>query len=440
MVTVQSKMLTLGVCLVEIIWLLLAQTLGNMVLLWPCLAFFLALAVWSAVRGLALPFLLLFLPFAPLIKLRPGTISFYTIALLLILVVYIIKGSKNISAIHFVPALALIGLTLIVKTLYGYPMDNSYILFAASLLLVPFLKRELSEKYDFYWLTVFFTVGIVTASLCARALIIFPTITRYYIRTHQMSGVIRFCGFYGDPNFYSAHITAALSGVLVLTLTRTTRIRVFIQLLSVVGLLYCGFMSVSKSFLVILVAIVLIWLLALMFERGKITAKLTVIFTILIGVAFLLATTAFTDMIDMMISRVTSGHGISDFTTGRVEIWEKYIRAFAENPKLFLVGKGISSVSVVGEASHNTLIQALYQIGLTGTVLLVIWFVCYIRLLLTRVKLRWGHLVQIGVLLFGSFGPWMGLDFLLFDEFFLIPAYVCVGILFLVDRDRLETV
>lgn len=440
MVTVQSKMLTLGVCLVEIIWLLLAQTLGNMVLLWPCLAFFLALAVWSAVRGLALPFLLLFLPFAPLIKLRPGTISFYTIALLLILVVYIIKGSKNISAIHFVPALALIGLTLIVKTLYVYPMDNSYILFAASLLLVPFLKRELSEKYDFYWLTVFFTVGIVTASLCARALIIFPTITRYYIRTHQMSGVIRFCGFYGDPNFYSAHITAALSGVLVLTLTRTTRIRVFIQLLSVVGLLYCGFMSVSKSFLVILVAIVLIWLLALMFERGKITAKLTVIFAILIGVAFLLATTAFTDMIDMMISRVTSGHGISDFTTGRVEIWYDYIDAFVEQPKLFFFGKGLSEVLIDGKAAHNTIIQGIYQCGFFGGILLLIWMFNFWHMLLSAIRIKWGHLVQIGVLLIGALGPWMGLDLLFFDEFFLIPAYVCVGILFLVDRDRLEKV
>jgi len=434
MVTVQSKMLTLGVCLLEVIWLLVAQTLGNMVLLWPCLICFLALAVWSAVQGMALPILMLFLPFAPLIKFRPGTISFYTIALILILVVYIVKGSKNISAVHVVPALALIALTLVVKTLYGYPIDNGYILFSAALLLIPFLKRELSEKYDFYWLAVFFSLGVVTAALCARSLIVFPTITRYYINTHELSGIIRYAGFYGDPNFYSAHITAALSSVLLLLLHRLGRARFWCLVLCVVGLLYCGFMGVSKSFLVILLAVALAWVVALLFEREKITAKLTILFTMLIGVAFLLASTAFTNMVDMMITRITAGQNFSDFTTGRLEIWETYARAFISDPKVLWFGQGLSDVSLSGIASHSTLIQAVYQFGLIGTAFLIAWLVCYARILLSRTKIRWRHMVQVALLLIGCMGPWMGLDFLLFDEFFLLPMYVCVGILFLVEQ------
>jgi hypothetical protein len=439
MVTVQSKMLSLGVFLLEILWLLVAQTLGNTVLLWPCLACFLVLAVWSAIRGMALPFLMLFLPFAPLIKLRPGTISFYTIALLLVLVVYIVKGSKNISVTHFIPGLTLIALTLVVKTLYGYPIENSYILFSASLLLVPFLKRELAEKYDFYWLTMFFSFGVVVAALSARILVIFPTITRYYIHTHELLGILRFSGFYGDPNFYSAHITAALSGIFILLLNRTTRARFWMLMLSVVALLFCGFMSVSKSFLVILVALVLVWLLALMFERGRITAKLTIVFTLLIGVAFLLASTAFTDMVDMMIERVTSGQNISDFTTGRVEIWKNYFNLFSDNSQLLLFGQGLTKVYLINDASHNTIIQAIYQFGLVGVVVLAVWWMSYVRILLTSAKIKWRHWVQIAILLIGAIGPWMGLDFLLFDEFFLLPMYVCVGIMFLTNTEQAET-
>ena len=435
MVTVQSKIVSLGLCIIEITWLSIAQIMGNMTLLFPCLACFLTLIVWTAIRGLALPILLFFLPFASLLKLRPGMISFYTVALLIVYVIYVIKGVKNIHVYHMVPGLALMALALVVKTLYGYSIDNDFILFFAGVLLFPFCKRELGEKYDFYYLTICFVTGIVVAAIAARFLIVFPSISQY-IRQIEYPGIVRYSGFYSDPNFYSAHITAALGGVLMLMLNTLEKRRIMWLVILAVFLIYCGFLGVSKSFFVITVALVLFWLIALMLQKGKVTIKITILLTLSVGVVFLLASTIFTDQVAMLLMRLSQGNSFSDFTTGRTELWGKYLHAFFEDPKLLLFGKGLSPTLVNGRSAHNIVIQVVYQFGLVGLLLLGAWIVCYVRTLLYNIPIKWKHFSQMAVLVTGALGPWLGLDVLFFDEFFLIPMYVCVGVMFLSQQNE----
>ena len=176
MVAIKSKILFLLICFVEAIWLLAAQVIGNTYLTVLCLACFLLLVAWASTKGMVMPVLLFFLPFTPLLKIRPGTISFFSIALIVVYLIYIMMGSRRISIYHLVPAFLLIGLILVVKTLYDYPIANSFVLFSASLLLIPFLARELDDQYDFYWLTVYFVIGITVAAITAQILDIFPTI------------------------------------------------------------------------------------------------------------------------------------------------------------------------------------------------------------------------------------------------------------------------
>ncbi len=430
MITVRSKIIFLVACVAEAMFLLVAQVLGNTLLLLGCLGLFLVLVAWAAIKGMAVPVILFFLPFAPLIKFRPGTISFFTIALLIVYVIYIVMGSRNISIYHWVPGLCLIATALVVKTFYGYSIDNSFILFSASILLIPFLTRELDAEYDFYWLTVFFALGIIIAAITAKYLTVFPSITRY-IGTNVGLGIIRRSGYYGDPNFYSAHITAALSGSLVLLLNNYKSKRIAVIIVLSVLLVYCGFLSVSKSFMLVAICLFLVWLVEFMFIKGRVSAKLMVILTFLVGTAFLLSTTVFTDLISMMLSRFGASNNLSDFTTGRIELWLKHLNAFAENPLLLFFGKGFTSVLIFDRASHNTIIQTIYQFGLVGSTFLLGWIVCCIRVLLGETKIYRSDLAQIFILLLGTFGPWMALDLLFFDEFFLMPVYVCVAIKFI---------
>ncbi len=442
MVSIRFKYLILSLCILVSSWLLFAQAMGSVILLLPCLLCFLALTVWSAVKGMATPIFVFFLPFSPLLKIEQGSISFFTIALLCVYLVYMVMGSKNINVHHLVPGLCIIALTMVVKTLYGYSFDNSYILFSATLLLIPFISREINGKYDFHLLTLFFVLGISIAAITSQYLIYFPNISRF-IRTFDLLGTIRYAGYYGDPNFYSAHITAALGGVLILLLETVSKKKLVALILMAGTLVYCGFLSVSKTFFLITVCLMILWILALLFNRGKISVKITMILVIIVGVVFLLSSTVFTDAVDAIIARFGRDNNISDFTTGRTDIWMEYLQAFAEDPLLLLFGKGYTSVLIGGTASHNTIIQAIFQFGLIGCVFLVAWFLCLFHNLLITTSFKMNSLVSVLILLLGAIGPWMALDMVHFDEFFLIPLYICVGIRFLskettVDEPKTE--
>lgn len=427
MVAIKSKILFLLICFVEAIWLLAAQVIGNTYLTVLCLACFLLLVAWASTKGMVMPVLLFFLPFTPLLKIRPGTISFFSIALIVVYLIYIMMGSRRISIYHLVPAFLLIGLILVVKTLYDYPIANSFVLFSASLLLIPFLARELDDQYDFYWLTVYFVIGITVAAITAQILDIFPTILQY-IAKHSFAGGMRHAGYYGDPNFYSAHINAALGGVIVLLLNNAKKSRMIILSLMGIVLLYCGFLSVSKSFLVILVSVVLLLLIEFLFNKGRLSTKFMILTSFVISIIFVLSSTLFSDLIDMMIARLSSGRNFADFTTGRTELWVRYLHAFEEDPLLLFFGQGFTNVLINDRSTHNTILQIVYQVGIVGGVLLLAWMICHFRTMLSGVKIRINHITQIFILTIAAVGPWLGLDYLFFDEFFLIPIYLCVGI------------
>lgn len=430
MITIRSKTLFLCACFIEALWLLAAQMLNATVLLLPCLLCFLALVGWAAIKNAAMPVIFFFLPFAPLLKFRPGTISFFTIALLLIYAIYTVTGSRQVRILHLIPALLLVALTLIVKTAYRYDIDNTYVLFVITLLLAPFLVRELDEGYDFYWLTVCFALGICLAAITARYLAVLPTISRY-IDINTSLGMIRRSGYNGDPNFYSAHITAALSGLLVLLLGNEKRNKSVLSILLVCVLLYCGLMSVSKSFVLISACLLLLWLVALMLQRGRVSVKLTMIVTLMVGGVFLLSSTVFTDMLDTVFTRFGQNSNLSDLTTGRTEVWGRYIEAVFGDMRMLLFGQGYTDVFLGDKATHNTLLQSVYQFGLIGLALMVLWIVYYVRTLLDGARVGRNQMVRLAMLLIGMFGPWMALDYLFFDEFFLLPIFACMAVRFL---------
>lgn len=439
MITIRTKTLVLCACFIEAIWLLVAQTLNVTMLLLPCLLCFLALVGWAAIQNMAMPVILFFLPFAPLLKLRPGTISLFTIALILIYGIYTVTGSRQVRVLHLIPALLLVTLTLIVKTAYGYALDNTYVLFAMTLMLIPFLVREMEGVYDFYWLTVCFALGICLAAITAQYLTVFPTISRYIIvDTNVVFDYSRRSGYVGDPNFYSAHITAALSGVMVLLLNPDKRNKLFVLVLLACLLLYCGLMSVSKSFLLVTICLLLLWVMAVLLQRSRVSVKVTLIITLIVVGVFVLSSTVFTDLLGSVFSRFDKDNNLSDLTTGRTEVWGHYLTTVFEDARLLLFGQGYSNVISGEKPPHNTLLQGVFQLGLIGCVLMGLWAVYYVRTLLDGATVRRNQVVRLAVVLIGAFGPWMALDFLFFDELFLLPIYVCVAVRFLHQQQEEE--
>ena len=205
----------LGGCLLACLLLVLAQTVGNGFLLLLVLIGCLLLAALACRQGLAIPVLLFFLPWSPLMKLAPGRISFYTIGLLICCALALAQDGMRLTVRQVVLAASLMALTLTAKILQTGSITNDYLMFVFMLLLFPCVARSCPRATSFRCATMFFAGGIFSAAILARLVAHYPNISRYIIVESYLT-VTRLSGFYGDPNFYSAHVTACLAGVLVL--------------------------------------------------------------------------------------------------------------------------------------------------------------------------------------------------------------------------------
>lgn len=417
----------LGGCLLACLLLVLAQTVGNGFLLLLVLIGCLLLAALACRQGLAIPVLLFFLPWSPLMKLAPGRISFYTIGLLICCVLALAQDGMRLTVRQVVLAASLMALTLTAKILQTGSITNDYLMFVFMLLLFPCVARSCPRATSFRCATMFFAGGIFSAAILARLVAHYPNISRYIIVESYLT-VTRLSGFYGDPNFYSAHVTACLAGVLVL-LSRETEKRRQILLAAVsVALLYCGLLSASKTFVLTVACLFLFWL-PILLERGNYgSARTRLLFGVLCAVAFVLVSPAFRQVLQIIGARFTEGEGLAGLTTNRTTLWLQYLTAFVHDIPLTLFGAGYTSVNLFRKASHNTLIQAVYQFGILGIPLLLVWMWNMLADMFPesdKPLAGWKYTVLLCV---GSFLPWMALDILQYDEFFLLPVYVLLGV------------
>lgn len=417
----------LGGCLWACLLLVLAQTVGNGFLLLLVLIGCLLLAALACRQGLAIPVLLFFLPWSPLMKLAPGRISFYTIGLLICCALALAQDGMRLTVRQVVLAASLMALTLTAKILQTGSITNDYLMFVFMLLLFPCVARSCPRATSFRCATMFFACGIFSAAILARLVAHYPNISRYIIVESYLT-VTRLSGFYGDPNFYSAHVAACLAGVLVL-LSRETEKRRQILLAAVsVALLYCGLLSASKTFVLTVACLFLFWL-PILLERGNYgSARTRLLFGVLCAVAFVLVSPAFRQVIRIIGARFTEGEGLAGLTTNRTTLWLQYLTAFVHDIPLTLFGAGYTSVNLFRKASHNTLIQAVYQFGILGIPLLLVWMWNMLADMFPesdKPLAGWKYTVLLCV---GSFLPWMALDILQYDEFFLLPVYVLLGV------------
>lgn len=417
----------LGGCLLACLLLVLAQTVGNGFLLLLVLIGCLLLAALACRQGLAIPVLLFFLPWSPLMKLAPGRISFYTIGLLICCALALAQDGMRLTVRQVVLAASLMALTLTAKILQTGSITNDYLMFVFMLLLFPCVARSCPRATSFRCATMFFAGGIFSAAILARLVAHYPNISRYIIVESYLT-VTRLSGFYGDPNFYSAHVTACLAGVLVL-LSRETEKRRQILLAAVsVAFLYCGLLSASKTFVLTVACLFLFWL-PILLERGNYgSARTRLLFGVLCAVAFVLVSPAFRQVLQIIGARFTEGEGLAGLTTNRTTLWLQYLTAFVHDIPLTLFGAGYTSVNLFRKASHNTLIQAVYQFGILGIPLLLVWMWNMLADMFPesdKPLAGWKYTVLLCV---GSFLPWMALDILQYDEFFLLPVYVLLGV------------
>ena len=367
------------------------------------------------------PLILFFLPWSPILKLSPSSISFYSVTTILLFLKYFIRRPKfNVKIVFSV--LGLFVITLFSKMIHGYGIAPSYFMFLVMLVAFPFMFEIIREKVNFELCVQFFSVGIILATLVSLLYGSSPNMIQYVkVLQQENLGVTRLCGFYADPNFYSAQIVTAFGGLLLVITKR--RKKILLEVVFAILLVICGLISLSKSFLLCMLIVLALWLLALL--RYRPSKMVGAGFVIALVAVALVASGALDDIILQYMIRFGEATDASSLTTGRTDLWIEYINFMVDHPMDFFFGQGYTSVfNGVRKGSHNTLIQAFYQLGLLGLVGLTSWLGAFKTK--TKLKQKSNGLLSI-VWLVACFSMWVGLDMMFFDDLFVNITLLVFG-------------
>ena len=419
---IKKSYLTLNILLV--LMMCVALVFGCTIMILACLAGFLLLVGWCCSQNYTLPILLFFLPWSPVLRTSPLGYSFFTFGLILVCGISIIKKRFKFRKYPIVAGVLLLFLTLVSKVIDGSGLTMDYILFIMLIFLFPVVKGEWTlKKYDFYHVVVFFSLGVIIAAICALNLTIFPNIARY-IRVDAYATITRRSGFYGDANFYTAQITAAMGGCLLMILQEKKPSRLVTIVILLLLLLYSGFLSGSKSFVLVAVFTVFLWLIALMRKPGRVGLKVGAFSGVALIVIVIATSSLFGDLLEVVLTRFSYSKDMESFTTGRTSLWSMYLKEIISDAKVFFLGKGFTNVKLEGRGSHNTLIQAFFQFGFIGVPVLIYWIVSFFRGSSLRGRRKKIAGFEAMMIVVATLIPWIALDALFFDEFFLLQWYV----------------
>lgn len=408
------------------LFLCLSHVLGSKVLISICLATLLVAAMEASYRSVEFEFLLFFLPWSPLLKQQVGDTSFFTIALLMLCFFALIRSRFVVRRFQMLLPVLLLLITLLAKIIQGHSLDRSYLLYFCLLITFPcVLVKDQNCKESLFSISIFFAFGIISAAFSAQAAAGYPNISRF-INVASWAHVTRLSGYYGDANFYSAQINACIACLLVvLSKEDSTGLRAGVIALLVV-LLYCGLLSASKSFVIVGACEFFVWVLLMLSRRRKKLSGFVLLVTAVLVLLFVLSTSAFQELLRVLDDRFSYAASLSEVTTGRTDVWINYLNLFTHDPEVALLGEGLTNVTLdalYGKASHNTVIQCVFQFGLIGTPLIVAWLLNMFKSTPSHISGKM-NIMAFVLLLVGVFLPWFGLDYLFFDEFFLFPGLV----------------
>ena len=147
----------------------------------------------------------------------------------------------------------------------------------------------------------------------------------------------------------------------------------------VLFLLYCGFLSGSKSFVLVSAMLLLMWVFSVLKMRGRGGLKIVLLACFLWGMVYIATSAMFSSLIDVLVTRFATTRDLNSFTTGRIRLWNSYFNAIVSDVKVFFLGRGFTNIKINDRASHSTLIQIFYQFGLIGSPVLVYWIFSFYR-------------------------------------------------------------
>ena len=316
--------------------------------------------------------------------------SFFTVLFFLVILKLTIKLHK--ISVWLVVSLAVLSLYSLAFS--GFSELSTIITMVSGILLLYYLRNEKLDT-DINITVIVYSIGIVLSSTLALLKDSLPTIELFVdesmLKLKGTEYASRFSGLQGNPNYYTLDVTIALAAIVVLLYNnRNTKIHtIFLVILSVFGL-----MSVSKSFLITWILLILCWLFISIKQGVRKTIKFLIVAMIGAMVVYFFAYEYINSYIYRLIG---DGSGtIEDITTGRSEIWTGYISEILNNMKILFFGNGLNTMSEeIGIRTHNTYLELLFSLGIIGAMVLLI----SLRISMGKIRLGQGVLIPIIILM-----------------------------------------
>lgn len=294
--------------------------------------------------------LLYLMPYAVIFKAAPGETSFFTLLELWALALTFFRVPKLDRRV-----LAALSVLVLVLAPVSCRSVSMWKVLINLLLLYAFARGYRAEDAMLYGGS--FVAGLLVSSVIGLWKEKIPRFLSMYsdLNYEIIDGVrtLRFSGIFNDPNYFSvALILGMLLCIRGLTLPeRRHRVSCVLALLALASL---GMATYSKSFVLILPLV--LFVLVFSGARRRTRALLLAAACVLVYV------------LDPggVVSRMLARFSQQSFDTGRLAIWQSYWQGSTDAFLPFLFGRGLDAQ--LARPSHSLALEALYAIGLVGTV------------------------------------------------------------------------
>lgn len=363
-----------------------------------------------------LPVMLFLLPWARILKVDSSSITFLTLILPFVLfrILATLKEDLKLDFLSLSLLFFLFSFSLLGSLISGYDLGTSTLGFFVLLfyMLILLSNKELlpSRKETTY----LFALSLIIAFAAGMVLQGLPHMSEYFKIAHVSgdSFLSRFSSLNFDPNYNALQVAMGIS-MLMIKMSEDNK-RNLSDLVILFLLIGIGILSLSKMFIIMLIALTIIWILSKWDSKISGSRKILIIVFMAVAAIYSYYSGILSEQINAYIYRFASATDISTLTSRRSLIQVNYLNYIFDNPIVLFLGSGFSTNASIGYASHNTYIQIIFQIGIFGAIMLIIFIIKFMQQMKpTGQKLRTNRFLPLISLMLGA----GALDLLLMDEF-----------------------
>lgn len=179
------------------------------------------------------------------------------------------------------------------------------------------------------------------------------------------TGIRRFYGLYRDPNYYMTLLIMGLSLLAKLKNCNLLSGPAFVMMC--VAMVLFGILTYSKMFFLTTVLFCVVYVIWRFRDRKYFWGILLIVLGV-IAARILLSLEI--GILETLLARLSSASNISELTTGRTDVYVRYVSEIMKSVHTFLLGFGLDAEGLYKDA-HNIFLEMAYYIGVIGLVLMI---------------------------------------------------------------------